>query len=117
MADRFLPSEQRGSRRDVVRWNGGLLSSTRNIDRSLGADEGVVACKGMLSAGLSVGFSSGEMVDGFACRGGLGAGGSVGFSHMEISGVFSRKRESDSGEGAVRSKEDAARSQWVDRVP
>ena len=116
-ADRFLPSEQRGSRRDIVLWNGGLLSSTINIERSLGVDGKVVACKGRLSAGGSVGFSSREIADGFSCEGSLGAGGSVGFSLIEISGGFSRKRESDNGDGVVRSREDAAQFQWVDRAP
>ena len=108
MADRFLPSEQRGSRRDPVRWGGGLLSSTINIDRSLGAGDGFVSCKGMVGPGVSIGFSSREVVDGFARRRVLGAGGSVGFSC---------KRESDKAEGVVRSRVNAAQSQWVDRAP
>ena len=108
MADRFLPSEQRGSRRDTVRWGGGLSSSTIKIDRSRGADDGFVACKGMVGPGVSIGFSSREVVDGFACRRVLGAGGSVGFSC---------ERESDNGAGVVGSSEDAAQSHWVDRAP
>ena len=108
MADRFLPSEQRGSRRDTLRWDGGLLSSTINIDRSLGADDGFVACKGMVGPSVSIGFSSRGVVEGFACREVLGAGGAVGFSC---------KRESDNGGGVVRSRVNAAQSQWVDRAP
>ena len=102
---------------DLLIWNGGLLSPTINIERSLGVDKGVVACTEMVSSGLSIGLSSGEMVDGFSRKGCLGAGGSFGFSRIEISGCFSRKRESDNGEGVVRSREDAAQSQWVDRAP
>ena len=116
-ADRFLPSEQRGSRRDMVLWTGGLLSSTIKIERSIGADERVVTCKGRLSAGLSMGLSSREIVGGFSRKESLGAGGSVGSSLIEISDGFSCKRESDNGGGVVRSSENAAQSQWVDRAP
>ena len=108
MADRFLPSEQRGSRRDTLRLDGGLLSSTINCDRSLGADDGFVAGKGMVGPVGSLGFTSKGMVRDFACRGGLGVGGAVGFSC---------KLESDNGGGVVRSSVDAAQSQWVDREP
>ena len=101
MADRFLPSEQRGSRRDTLRRDGGLLSSAINIDRSLGADDGFVACKGTLEPGVAIGFSSRVLEDGFACIGVWGGVGSVGFSC---------RLESDSGEGAVRSRVDAAQS-------
>ena len=94
MADRILPPEQRGSRRDMVLLDGGLLSSTINAERSLGVDGKVVSCKGRFCAGGSVGFSSGEFLGG-----------------------FSRKRESDKGDGAVRSSEDAAQSQRVDKAP
>ena len=68
-------------------------------------------------SGLSIGLSSGEMVDGFSRKGCLGAGGSFGFSRIEILGCFSCKWESDNGEGVVRSRENAAQSQWVDRAP
>ena len=52
-----------------------------------------------------------------ARKGSLGAGDSVGFSLIEISGGFARKRESDKGEGVARSRENAAQSQCVDRAP
>ena len=73
---------------------GGLLSSTINAERSLGVDGKVVSCKGMFCSGESMGFSSGEFADG-----------------------LSRTRESDNGDGAVMSSEDAAQSQCVDRAP
>ena len=71
IADRFRPSEQRGSKRDIVRCGGGLLSSTINWDRSLGVDDGFVACKGIVGPGVSNGFSSGMLDEGFACIGGF----------------------------------------------
>ena len=108
MADRFRPSEQRGSRRDTLRWDGGLLSSTINIDKSLGADDGFVAGKGMVDPSVSIGFTPRVLVRDFACRGVLGVGGAVGFSC---------KLEGDNGGGVVRSSVDAAQSQWVDRAP
>ena len=108
MADRFLPSGQRGSRRDTLRWGGGLLSSTINFDKSLGADDGFVAGKGMVGPSVSIGFTSRGVVRDFACRGVLGVGGAVGFSC---------KLESDNGGGVVRSSVNAAQCQWVDREP
>ena len=48
------------------------------------------------------------VVKGFACMGVLGVGGAVGFSC---------KLESDNGGGVVRSRVNAAQSQWVDREP
>ena len=91
-----------------MRWGGGLLPSTINFDKSLGADDGFVAGKGMVGPSVSIGFTSKGVVRDFACRGGLGVGGAVGFSC---------KRESDNGGGVVRSSVDAAQSQWVDREP
>ena len=82
-ADRFLPSEQRGSRRDMVLLDGGLLSPTINTERSLGVDGKVVSCKGRLCAGGTVGISSGEIWGGFSCKGRFCAGGSFGFSPGE----------------------------------
>ena len=108
MADRILPSEQRGSRRDTLRRDGGLLSSTINLDKSLGADDGFVAGKGMVDPSVSSGFTSEGVVRDFARRGVLGVGGAVGFSC---------KLESDNGGGVVRSSVDAAQSQWVERKP
>ena len=116
-ADKFLPSELRGSRRDMARLDGGLLSSTINAERSLGVDEKVVACRGRLCAGGTVDFSPIEIWGGFSRKGRFCAGGSVGFSPGESWGGFSCKRESDNGDGDVRSRADAAQSQWVDRAP
>ena len=114
MADRFLPSEQRGSRRDRLVWNGGLLSPTSNIERSLGVDKGVVADAGMVSSGLTMGLSPGERRDGFSCKGGFSSREVV---DAGISVGFSCKWESDNGEGVVRSRVNAAQSQRLDSAP
>ena len=99
---KFLPSEQRDSKRD------GLSSSTTNFDRSLIADEGFEAGGGMVDSNVTIGFTSIGMVRGIACKGASGV--------VEAVGV-SCKRESDNGWGAVISNVDAAQSQWFEREP
>ena len=77
-------------------------------------DKGVVAGAGMVSSGLTIGLSSGERMDGFSCEGGFASREVVGAG---ISVGLSCKWESDNGEGVVRSRVNAAQSQWVDKAP
>ena len=79
-ADRFLPSERRGSRRDMVLLDGGLLSSTIKTERSLVVGGKRVACKGKVCFSLTGGFSPGEVWESFSCNGGACVGGSVVFA-------------------------------------
>ena len=79
------------------------MSSTKNAERSLGVD------------GKIVGVS--DTTGAFSCKRGFCAVGSVVFSSGGFLYGFSCKRESDNGDGAVRSIEDAAQSQCVDRAP
>ena len=75
---------------------GGLLSSTINADRSLGVDGKIVGVSDTTGAS--------------SCKGGF-------FPSGGLLCVVSRKRESDNGDGAVRSIEDAAQSQCVGNAP
>ena len=102
MTDRFPPSEQRGAKRE------GLLSSTKNFDRSRIADERFEAGGGMVDSSVTTGFTSVGLVRGVACKEALGGAEAVGVSC---------KLESDNGWGAVRSNVDADQSQWVEREP
>ena len=55
----------------MVHRDGGLLSSTINRERSLGVDKGFVACKGIVSPGVSIGFAPGMQDERFTCMGGF----------------------------------------------
>ena len=145
IADRSRPSEQRGSKRDMVHCDRGLLSSTVNPERSLGVDRGMDFTSGMqderltcmggciTTLGRSLGVDKGRVagngtVDpcvscvlggGFSC---IEVWESVGFACKGAGGVvgsmdLSCMLDNDSGEGAIRSSVDAAQSQWVEREP
>ena len=88
IADRLRPSEQRSSKRDMVHCDGGLLSSTINPERSLGVDRGFVACKGIVSPGVSLGFTSGMQDERFTCMGGfiITLGRSLGVDEGHVAG-------------------------------
>ena len=138
MEDKSRPSEHRGVERDI----GGLLSSTKNWERSRRACRGLdfpVEADGC-SSGMQEerfttivawGWSPDGDGEGVGFTGTLDSDQSIvctswvlgdGLACMEVrSGSVSVGAscilERESGEGAVISNEDAAQSQWADREP
>ena len=96
IADRLRPSEQRGSQRDMVHCDRGLLSSTINPERSLGVDRGMdftsgmqderLTCMGgcMTTLGLSLGVDKGRVAGNGAVGPGVSCVLEDGFSCIEV---------------------------------